>query len=266
MAKANNPYDLSFSGKGNNTLVNRALPTMHKLVEMGYPPAWAAGIVGNMMAESSMNPDVRNATNHLGLMQNDATIQDYHTRSFGDNSYASQMAFLQQGYNRGITLPWLQQRFNRAFELFGDDPSWNAEVWDKFYELSGGQLLDLRRNFARNIYDAYGRVYPQPVPTMSASIAAHADNFINRMNNLRAFSNQENSVDIHSDTQAAIDNIQNNKQPQDQEEEQQYPSNSDAIFYNYLAGLLQKTEEKQKKEEYNPYLAKKQFLDNYEFI
>lgn len=65
-----------------------------KLVANGYDPVSAAGILGNMMQESSLDPDSTNALGYSGLLQNSKAIQQAIINQYGDYSEQSQLRYL----------------------------------------------------------------------------------------------------------------------------------------------------------------------------
>ena len=128
--------------------VSLMAPYYNRLVQGGIPPVAAAGIVGNMMAESSMNHRAVNPSNHRGLLQNDRHIYNYHLKRYGDYSLDSQIQFILDGWHGKIKDKMIQSRFNAYRKHCSNDVAKNAAYFEKDYEKSGGQLLKKRMQYA----------------------------------------------------------------------------------------------------------------------
>lgn len=164
--------------------VDLMLPIYNRLVEGDIPPVAAAGIVGNMMAESTMNHNSVNASNHRGLLQNDTNIYNYHLKHYGNYNLDTQLQFVLDGWHGRLKDKSLQMRFNNYKNSVTNDVASNAENFEKYYEKSGGDLLAERRAYASQLIPFLPQAKQSNyIPSISFSdyIAERANNFMTNM-------------------------------------------------------------------------------------
>ena len=65
-----------------------------RLRQKGFDDISAAGIIGNAIQESSLNPDSVNSDGYSGLWQNSKAIRRAIEEQYGDYSYDSQLRYL----------------------------------------------------------------------------------------------------------------------------------------------------------------------------
>lgn len=119
----------------------------------GWTKVQAAGIVGNLMQESSLNPAAENATGHFGLAQWDKKRQaDFKDWSMGkdihNSSELDQLRFVQyeltQGKDAGA-------RKAGALIKAVNNTKESTQLMDKYYERSGGADMGKRENYANQV-------------------------------------------------------------------------------------------------------------------
>lgn len=155
---------------GGDTMTKKAAPIYQRFIDAGISPIAASGVLGNMALESSLNPKASNKT-HWGYLQNDSTIHDHLKKYYNGDSHESQIQFIidgLQGKLKGINTSvgkMIQSRFNRYNKAVKDsvDPQYAAEMWDKYYEISGGQALNKRKNYAHTFFKAFNNYTPEPL-------------------------------------------------------------------------------------------------------
>lgn len=119
----------------------------------GWSKEQAAGIVGNLMQESSMNPTVKNSTGHYGLAQWDSTRQaQFKEWSMGkdihDSSEQDQLRFIQYELTMGK-----DEKAKKAGALLkaSTNAKDSAQIMEKYYERSGGSELSKREAYANQV-------------------------------------------------------------------------------------------------------------------
>lgn len=149
----------------------------NELIANGFDPMSAAGILGNMMQESSLDPDSVNELGYSGLLQNSKAIRQAIIDQYGDYSEQSQLRYLSdwtdgstwirkgphaqhtalysKSYQRkGYKTPeeaafQFLKRYERAIVV---DPKTKKALRDKNGEYIY-QDKDKRLGYARDIYD-----------------------------------------------------------------------------------------------------------------
>lgn len=157
-------------GTGGDTMTKKAAPIYQRFIDAGISPVAASGVLGNMALESSLNPKASNKT-HWGYLQNDSTIHDHLKKYYNGDSHESQIQFIIDGLqgklkgNNTSVGKMIQSRFNRYNKAVKDsvDPQYAAEMWDKYYEISGGQALNKRKNYAHTFFKAFNNYTPEPL-------------------------------------------------------------------------------------------------------
>lgn len=155
---------------GGDTMTKKAAPIYQRFIDAGISPVAASGVLGNMALESSLNPKASNKT-HWGYLQNDSTIHDHLKKYYNGDSHESQVQFIIDGLqgklkgNNTSVGKMIQSRFNRYNKAVKDsvDPQYAAEMWDKYYEISGGQALNKRKNYAHTFFKAFNNYIPEPL-------------------------------------------------------------------------------------------------------
>lgn len=155
---------------GGDTMTKKAAPIYQRFIDAGISPVAASGVLGNMALESSLNPKASNKT-HWGYLQNDSTIHDHLKKYYNGDSHESQVQFIIDGLqgklkgNNTSVGKMIQSRFNRYNKAVKDsvDPQYAAEMWDKYYEISGGQALNKRKNYAHTFFKAFNNYTPEPL-------------------------------------------------------------------------------------------------------
>lgn len=174
------------SNSAANRNVSLMAPYYNRLVQGGIPPVAAAGIVGNMMAESSMNHKADNGKGHKGLLQNDSYIRNYHLKNYGDYSLNSQLQFILDGWHGNLKDSHIQGRFNDYRSSITNNVALNAANFEKYYERSGGQLANERMKFASQLLPLVKQTNLNSFAQMPSYNAQYfedrANNFKNRMN------------------------------------------------------------------------------------
>lgn len=137
-------------------------PIYQQFINAGIDPIVAAGVLGNIALESSFNPNASNKT-HWGYVQNDKHIKDYIVSNYGGYGPKQQLQFLIDGLtgnikgsNKGKGKA-IQKRFTNFLNASKGltNPADVAALWDKHYEISGGQGMYDRRNYATRFWDRY---------------------------------------------------------------------------------------------------------------
>lgn len=157
-------------GAGGGTMTKKAAPIYQRFIDAGISPVAASGVLGNMALESSLNPKASNKT-HWGYLQNDSTIHEHLKKYYNGDSHESQMQFIIDGLqgklkgNNTSVGKMIQSRFNKYNKAVKDsvDPQYAAEMWDKYYEISGGQALNKRKNYAHTFFKAFNNYTPEPL-------------------------------------------------------------------------------------------------------
>jgi hypothetical protein len=141
----------------------------------GLSPAQAAGIVGNLMLESTqkgivINPNALNASNHYGIAQWD-TGRTAAMKKFVPDSWQTLEG--QLGYLwHEVTDPKNAQV--SVFHTLDDLKSTNtpeaaAASWEKTFERSGGSGLSKRKSNAKSVFDKYGGSATASTPNGTSS-------------------------------------------------------------------------------------------------
>lgn len=141
-------------------MYDMALPVYQKMVNAGVPEWLARGVIANIATESSFNPNATNGT-HWGYVQNDKSLRSYIEKMYKGYNADQQLQFLIDGLTTGIkgadkgTGKQIQKRFDNYKKAMEGvtDPETAAELWEKHYEISGGQGMYDRKNYARKFYD-----------------------------------------------------------------------------------------------------------------
>lgn len=131
-----------------------------RLWDTGLSDVALAGILGNMGLESGFIPTASNGTHH-GYLQNENSIRDYIVKYYGGYGHKQQMQYLQDGLRgklRGGNTSMgkqLQRRFNNYTSAVKNvtDPIKASQLWEKYYEISGGQAMGARQRYAKHFYD-----------------------------------------------------------------------------------------------------------------
>lgn len=143
----------------------------------GWTKEQAAGIVGNLAQESSLNPGAENATGHYGLAQWDKTRQESFKKWRGkdirdytdpNEQLLDQARFIQWELTKGD-----DQGARKAGEMIkGSKETKESTLYmEKYYERSGGADLDKRANYAAQAAAKSG-VDPEKSANYSAKAAA----------------------------------------------------------------------------------------------
>ena len=131
-----------------------------RLWNTGLSDVALAGILGNMGLESGFIPTASNGTHH-GYLQNENSIRDYIVKYYGGYGHKQQMQYLQDGLRgklRGSSTSMgkqLQRRFSNYTSAVKNvtDPIKASQLWEKYYEISGGQAMGARQRYAKHFYD-----------------------------------------------------------------------------------------------------------------
>ena len=131
-----------------------------RLWDTGLSDVALAGILGNMGLESGFIPTASNGTHH-GYLQNENSIRDYIVKYYGGYGHKQQMQYLQDGLRgklKGSSTSMgkqLQRRFNNYTSAVKNvtDPIKASQLWEKYYEISGGQAMGARQRYAKHFYD-----------------------------------------------------------------------------------------------------------------
>ena len=133
-------------GRGDGTAIYQAL------INAGFNDVAAAGVLGNIMAESTLNPSSDNGTHH-GLCQWDHedrwpnAVKWMQANGYDPESMEGQIAFAyKEASDRGIV-----DEMNNA-----SSPEEAAKIWDDKFEVSGGGTIDKRKSFAASAYNSKG--------------------------------------------------------------------------------------------------------------
>lgn len=137
-------------------------PIYQQFIDAGIDPMIAVGVLGNIALESSFNHKASNKT-HWGYVQNDKALTDYVTSNYGGYGPQHQIQYLIDGLTKGIKGSdkgkgkAIQKRFTNFLNASKGltDPADIAAMWDKYYEISGGQAMYDRRNYATKFWDKY---------------------------------------------------------------------------------------------------------------
>ncbi len=153
----------------NSTDQEKVRAIMSYLVEQGFTPEGAAGIVGNLIQESGLDPTAQNSSGYRGLAQwSKSWFPDIDgwmsTQGYNSDSFAGQVRAIYEADNRGQMTEdkWSElkglTKIDQAAELFmvyyegcvgGSDPT--------TYYLPGKNYQETknRKQFAQNAYDIY---------------------------------------------------------------------------------------------------------------
>lgn len=153
----------------NSTDQEKVRAIMSYLVEQGFTPEGAAGIVGNLIQESGLDPTAQNPSGYRGLAQwSKSWFPDIEgwmsTQGYNSDSFAGQVRAIYEADNRGQMTEdkWSElkglTKIDQAAELFmvyyegcvgGSDPT--------TYYLPGKNYQETknRKQFAQNAYDIY---------------------------------------------------------------------------------------------------------------
>ena len=137
----------------------RALPFYKQLKVEGFSNEIIAAVLGNMAMESSCDATADSGS-HSGFFGNQREIKNWIIKNFGGYNSNHQMNYLIAGLKG--TLPdtkslWgddLYKRFNKFMQSSKNTTNISrlSDYWEKYYEKSGGQELQARRNYANYFY------------------------------------------------------------------------------------------------------------------
>ena len=161
--KANFARNASHWHAGGGSL-DKARPLYDELIAANIPHNLAIGVIGNIIAESSANPEAKNSVNggHFGYLQNDKNITNHIKKYYGGYGHDEQMQFLKDGLTgriRGAAqAPWIQQRFDSYKQHMRGvtDPAQAALLWERDYEKSANEGLQKRADYARQFSSMLG--------------------------------------------------------------------------------------------------------------
>lgn len=138
------------SGKDNKEKV------WNYLMDEGFSPAAAAGIMGNMQQESNFNPDADNGGGAFGLVQwmgdRQSKLRAYaKERDLEVTNLEIQLSFMIKEM-KGMSFG------GKSYEEFKKmtDPSEAADIFEKTFERSGASQIVQRMKYAEEIYKEYG--------------------------------------------------------------------------------------------------------------
>lgn len=160
--KGNKSQKLSKAERENRAMWAKGQPFYKemRLWDTGLSDVALAGILGNMGLESGFIATASNGTHH-GYLQNENSIRDYIVKYYGGYGHKQQMQYLQDGLRgklRGGNTSMgkqLQRRFNNYTSAVKNvtDPIKASQLWEKYYEISGGQAMGARQRYAKHFYD-----------------------------------------------------------------------------------------------------------------
>lgn len=143
-------------------LWNLAKPFNQELLNIGLKPAAIAGILGNIGLESGFNKNATNGTHH-GYLQNSTDIRNWiaSPKQYGGYDHEQQLQYLIDGLTgnlKGANTQYgrmLNARFKNYLNAVKDvvDPIEAARLWEKYYEISGGQSMAEREEYSKYFYD-----------------------------------------------------------------------------------------------------------------
>ena len=167
--KGNKSQKLSKAERQNRVMWSLGQPFYKemRLWNTGLSDVALAGILGNIALESGFNPEATNTTHH-GYLQNQNTIRDYIVKYYGGYGHKEQMQYLHDGLigklKGGNTSmgKQMQKRFNNYISAVKDvaDPVKASQLWEKYYEISGGQAMGARQQYAKHFYDQISATAP----------------------------------------------------------------------------------------------------------
>ena len=123
------------------------------LVDRGFTKEGAAGVLGNIMQESTLDPNAQNAQGYHGLVQWDPdsrwpAAQAWITANGGDpNSIPGQLDYIKQESTERY------DSFNKTNAA--TSPTEAAALWAKWFEGYKGEMAE-RQNYAQQAYDSEG--------------------------------------------------------------------------------------------------------------
>ena len=123
------------------------------LVDRGFTKEGAAGVLGNIMQESTLDPNAQNAQGYHGLVQWDPTdrwpkAQAWITANGGDpNSIQGQLDYIKQESTERY------DSFNKTNAA--SSPTEAASAWAKWFEGYENEMTE-RHNYAQQAYDTEG--------------------------------------------------------------------------------------------------------------
>lgn len=146
--------------KYNQYLWKLAQPFYRELMNIGLSPIAAVGILGNMALESGFNKNASNGT-HFGYLQNSTDIRNWIQKQYGGYDHDHQLKYMLDGLTgnlKGKKTAYgimMGNRFNNYLNAVKDvtDPIKAAQLWEKYYEISGGQAMGARQEYAKYFYD-----------------------------------------------------------------------------------------------------------------
>ena len=204
-----------------------SVPVYNKFVKAGIPPMVALGVISNIALESSFNHKAFNKT-HWGYVQNDKTLRDYIVSKYGGYGPDEQLQFLIDGLTKGIkgsdkgVGKQIQARFNGYKKAMKGikDPEQAAALWEKHYEISGGQGMYDRKNYAKKFNTRY-KIVSQAEDGQQYSNDEYISNYVPEELNQYAQNFQPTgdfaipNSEVYADLSAARDGAGKNKVKQD---------------------------------------------------
>lgn len=134
----------------------------------GVDPRMRAGIMGNMYAESKMNPDAQNA-NYIGLTQmSKKLLYPWVTSTYGKGA-DGEIAYLKDYINGKLNTPKYRGSYGYGSSAYiaghkGDyTPRDSARLFQKYYERNGMRGASARQAAAEAIYKLFNTETPTTV-------------------------------------------------------------------------------------------------------
>lgn len=169
----------------------KSISNLHKILKAkGFDDISAAGIIGNAIQESSLNPDSVNSLGYSGIFQNSKQIRKAIEEQYGDYSLESQLRYLDDWVSgntwirKGKYRDWTATG-SKSFKRTGYKTAHEAsDAFMKLYErpvimdakgnIIGYQDWDKRKDYSQQVYDYITGSTPVVVqePLMSQTTAA----------------------------------------------------------------------------------------------
>ncbi len=131
------------------------------LTQKGATPVEAAGIVGNLMVESSpdINPLASNGS-HKGIAQWATTDRWPALVEYADKQGKSPRSLLLQ-----LSFAWQEDDMKKFLKTNSKTVDEAAENFERIFERSGGSAMEKRKEHANDTYKKYGTTLPSDQPT-----------------------------------------------------------------------------------------------------
>lgn len=191
-------YDAGLPKYWNGKLTKQQMAMLDRLYEWGNPLGYdlfsIAGMGGNGLQESGLNPNIVSKWGYSGLFQNNKSLTNAIIDMYGDNSLESQLKYADEWNNaserirKGKHAAWTAMNAGKFKKKGYASATDAANAWMKFYErpvildangkLIGYQQQDKRIAYANAAYDYLFSKYGNPEVLKAASqpIVAQQDN------------------------------------------------------------------------------------------